>query len=53
MPKVLPKSLGEGDAALCAALGPEVAHRLQVLVHAVVLEQPFALAGMGGEHVCF
>src|SRR5262245_30032374 len=47
VPQVLAEALGEGHAAGAAAAGAPVAHRLQVLVHAVVLEQPLALAGVG------
>ena len=48
--QVLAETLREGHAGGPALASAPVAHRLEILVHAVVLEQPFALAGVGGQH---
>src|SRR4051812_38224706 len=51
MAQVLAKSLGESNPELAAALGAPLFHRDDIVVHAVMLQQPVALAGVAGEHV--
>ena len=50
MAQVLTEAFGAGDATASALTGAPIAHGLDVVVHAVVLAQPVALAGMAGEH---
>src|ERR1043166_3948694 len=50
VPKVLPEALGIGDSRQPTTLGAPIRHRLNVLVHPVVLHQPVTLAGVALKH---
>src|SRR5262249_32305215 len=48
--EMLAKALGKGDARFLAAPGAPVAHGVDVVIDAVVLQQPFSLAGVRRQH---
>src|SRR5438067_843197 len=51
MAEMLAEAFGEGDAVWAAAPAAPVAHGLEVLIHAMMLQQPVALTRMAGEHL--
>ncbi len=47
---MLPKAFGIGNAVRAALLRAPALHGFHVLIHAMMLEQPVALAGVSGQH---